>query len=164
MGFFLLNSILIVFLAFRSTDIEANYRSDLNRTINHINANENVDNDCQKMKGKLLNFKTLYNLKTLIKFCHIFILKAISTIFNCCGVNGPNDFTNSTIALECCHSDGATKMFVYQDGCANKSVASLMKLIFIASVVIWSIELFLLIMIPFLICSLRKVHDDSFGN
>ena len=124
---FLAHLIALVVLLFSSSPIETQYTKALNKTITEIN--ENV-----KEKFK--------------KNCDVY--KGLSEVFKCCGLNGPNDFTNKTIISECCEPK-----VPYEVGCGQKSIDDIKKnalnLLFIPSGIILIIELFAVVMVPFLI-------------
>lgn len=128
---FLVHFVIIMALLLASAGIELEYRKELNSTVGHINSESGQEFE---------------------KYCQG--MKAMSTLFHCCGANGPSDFTNSTVALECCHTD-ATGKVLYEEGCADKTVNLIRKnaLNFLVkpSGVILGIELFAIIMVAFLI-------------
>ena len=80
-------------------------------------------------------------------------MKALSTVFECCGSTGPNDFVNQTYVDKCCIS----KVYV---GCAEKTVDTIktngVEIILIPNVVFLVLELILILVIPCLVTSIRQ--------
>lgn len=138
---FLVHGVIMLVFLFGSSSIESGYRQSLNETMNHINNNETFSQYCDAMKG-------------------------VSTLFHCCGVNSPDDFVNATIASECCSTDDLTGL-IYRDGCADKSVekfkANALNLLVLPSGVILTIELFAILMVPFLIGRIESL-DLSYDS
>ena len=125
---FLAHLIALVVLLFSSSPIETQYMKALNKTMTDIN-----------------------EVKDFKKNCDIF--KGLSEVFKCCGLEGPNDFTNKTVILTCCEPN--KDKVPYESGCGQKSIDDIKKnainLLFIPSGIILVIELFAVVMVPFLI-------------
>lgn len=81
------------------------------------------------------------------------IFKGFSAVFECCGSNGPMDFVNATVAIDCCEENPRTGR-TYQDGCGKKAAkefSTALNCLLIPSVFILLLELIVLTMVPFLI-------------
>lgn len=124
---FLTHLIIVLVLAFKSSDLEKEYRKALNKTIENINAPDTseqvLSNDCA-------------------------IMKLLSEIFECCGANGPTDFANKTLTSVCCIGE-------YQTGCGDKAVDSIsnnvVPAVLVPNGVILGFEFIMILAIPFVI-------------
>ena len=83
-------------------------------------------------------------------------MKALSSVFECCGSNGPQDFLNTTFVEDCCIS----KVYV---GCGDKLVDTLktngIEIILIPNMILLGIELLLILIIPCLIFGIHYTKD-----
>lgn len=126
---FLFHAIVLIVAAFKSSDIETEFRKALNTTIADLNSPKTSKDDVTaKCKA----------------------LKLISEIFECCGANGPQDFTlNTTYAIECC----ANRNYLF--GCSDKTISTFksngVNLIVIPNSVILGFEFLIILLVPFLI-------------
>lgn len=122
---FIAHFIAVLVLVFGASSIKKDYSKFLNQTVTNLKENDKYKTNCE-------------------------IMTAISNVFDCCGYDGPNDFSsNATIAEECCKKE------VPQSGCNKKSIDGIEKnainLLIIPSAVILGIEFFVFITVPFLI-------------
>ena len=126
---FLLHGVALIWLVANTSSIHNGYISAVNTTVNDLKQTNN-------------NNSTKYQEEC--KF-----MLALSNFCDCCGFNGANDFSTD-VATECC-----AKPYNQQDGCAQKSYNKLQSvsfyLIVVPSLVILAIELFAIIVVPFLI-------------
>lgn len=129
---FLIHGILLLAVTFQSSEIEAEFRKELNRTVDTLN---NPNSTASQFKNQ----------------CEV--MKALSTIFECCGADGPHDFVDQTIVDDCCLS----KVYV---GCGDKTVDTIkndgISIILIPNVVFLVLELILILVIPCLVISIKK--------
>ena len=83
-------------------------------------------------------------------------MKALSTIFECCGYDGPQDFNNQSSIANCCQTNKDV-------GCALKTIDSIEKnaiqVILIPNVVVLVLELIMIITIPILVSRIRRSKD-----
>lgn len=147
---FLSHGILVLVVTFTSADLETEFRKELNKTVDTLNS----------PNATAIQFKN-----------QCATMKALSTIFECCGADGPNDFVNQTIVDDCCMS----KVYV---GCGDKTVDTIkndgIQIILIPNVVFLVLELILILVIPCLVTSIKnagrrrdaedRFHDDSTGR
>ncbi len=126
---FLSHGIAILVLLFGSSSLETNYKDAVNSTVTKINDNKDFEINAEFMLG-------------------------LSTLFKCCGSNGPSDFKNATVLKDCCEEQSENKGY-WTEGCAAKSVKTIkdsaVNLLVIPSGIILVVELFSLIMVPCLI-------------
>jgi hypothetical protein len=125
---FITHLIILIVAAFESSDIEKKFRKSMNDTI------------------QVLNTPTS-NPDTLTANC--VALKFLSELFECCGAQGPQDFTyNTTFRYECCFNN-------YTNGCTEKTISSVINnstnIIIIPNSIILGLELILIILVPCLI-------------
>lgn len=136
---FLVHGVSILVLVFSSSKIENEFRKGINSTIHDLNSNDTKPSD--------------FKAKCDLSF-------AISEIFHCCGAQEPNDFVNASLVEKCC------KRKDYKVACGDKVVSSIknnaVNLLIIPNSVILAIELFGIIMVPFLIGRAGKNSDDDF--
>lgn len=132
---FLCHGASLLIVTFRSNDVELEFRKGLNKTIEIINSPNTTQTE---FKGE----------------CDI--MRAFSTVFDCCGANGPQDFVNETYVVKCC----VVKDYQEFVGCADKTVETVTSkgiLIFLApNATLLGVELILIIMIPFLISRIKR--------
>lgn len=119
--------IALLVLVFSSSTLKDKYKEALNKTITDINTKgSDYDKKCKAMKG-------------------------LSDLFQCCGANGPKDFTSASSVENCCFNKNNV---TYTVGCADKTINDVEKnvvnLLVIPSAVILGIEFFAIIMVPFL--------------
>jgi hypothetical protein len=141
---FLAQIIAILVLVFSSSTIINEYKKALNGTMDDVNKNgADAGDKCQLFKG-------------------------LSSVFDCCGANGPSDFLNQTLVTEkiCCEKGDPN-----QKGCASQSVDEVQKnvinLVMIPSAVILGIEFFAMLTVPFLIGkagSLKRENEYEATN
>lgn len=134
------HTILILVLIFTAPNFDKDYKIGLNLTVSNINNQINLENNCELMKG-------------------------ISELFECCGVNGPNDFINKTIPSLCCasYSNNSRRLTkIYEKGCIDVSVTKAINedvhYMIVPSAIILMIELFVAVMIPYFI---GRISDYS---
>mgnify|MGYP001810763262 CR=1 FL=1 len=134
---FLVHLATLIYVLTAAPKLEREYKKWLNQSVDNMNS----PNTSSVEKTQLCNaFKTL------------------SEIFECCGANGPRDFTNDTVALNCCLD--------YEQGCGNKAVDALnsgaTNIIFIPNGTILGFELIIILLVPFLIGRiLRNAKKDE---
>lgn len=129
---FVCHGVLLLLVSFKSSDIEDEFRKELNKTMSAIN----------------------YNNTTATKFTEKCAeMKALSTVFECCGINGPSDFLNQTFVNDCCANKTT-------DGCAQKTIDTLtnsgVNIVLIPNGILLGIELILIILVPFLISQIKR--------
>lgn len=133
---FLVHFIILIGILYGFPFFQESYLKTLNNTITGLNNEKNVQNNCDLMKG-------------------------FSAVFECCGIDGPSDFNNATIAQECCSIDKETAR-IFQDGCKIKSVKEFrtgLNSMLIPSLLILVLEIFIISMVPFLI---GRVHEYEY--
>lgn len=127
--FFVLHLAALILLLAMSNFIEQQYRGFLSTQMASINTNINLDAKCVFMRG-------------------------LSSLFQCCGAQGPQEFVLSTNRVACCSN------WMLTQGCAQPSVDWLRKwaifLLVLPTAVILAIELSTLIGVPFLVQSITK--------
>ena len=130
---FLTHGIAALVVAVGSSKLQSEFSDAMNKTIDNINSNETMpdvfDKDCNLMRN-------------------------LSSVFKCCGANGPWDFTNATFSFECCAPED------YQVGCTDKIIKDVVEysihMIVVPSVIILLVEIFAILMVPILICRASK--------
>lgn len=134
LAMFLLHGFSLSYLMAKTNEIETEYKSQLNETVYHIKTNaSDFTEQCKVMKG-------------------------LSTLCDCCGYNGANDFSGPIIA-QCC-----APLTNHTTGCSQTSFDLLKRLahnlFVIPSLVILVIELCSIIFVPFLIGKRRSEYDS----
>lgn len=138
---FLAQIVAILVLVFSSSSIESEYRKSLNNTMDAINKDKDIDENCK-------------------------LFKSISDVFHCCGINGPSDFVNQTLVTSkiCCKDYTGD----YSTGCADKSINSIednvVSLIVIPSSIILGIEFFAMVTVPFLVGKAGAKHKHYYDD
>jgi hypothetical protein len=124
---FLLHGVALIWLVSNTNSIHDGYISAVNSTVNDLKQHSNSTKYQEECKFML----------------------ALSNFCECCGFNGASDFSRD-VAMECCAKPSDQK-----DGCAQKSYDQLksvsFNLIIVPSLVILAIELFAILVVPFLI-------------
>lgn len=129
---------LLIVVLVKAPEIEKSFKKELNETFASINE----DNVVEKCKP----------------------LHVISEVFKCCGVNGPQDFDILPVELRdnCCFDMN------YQKGCADKVVNDInnnsLEFIIIPNIVVLSVELIIIIAVPFLIGRLSKAKEEKYTS
>ena len=122
---FLSQAIALMVLLFSSSKIEKEFKNGLNNTVNDINDNKSYQSQCA-------------------------LMESLSGVFQCCGLNGPKDFTNPSDVYSCCDKKHNSTL-----GCGDKIVKDIKQnyvgFIVIPNSLILGIELFAVITVPFLI-------------
>lgn len=129
---FLTQGISALVIGTASSALETEFRNSMNKTIDSINNNDTstevFDRECK-------------------------LLRDVSSIFKCCGANGPSDFVNASLAEQCCFGD-------YDIGCTDKVVKDVVdystSLIVIPTILISIVEFLAIVMVPILICRISK--------
>jgi hypothetical protein len=133
---FLSQFIALMVVLFSSGKVETEFREGLNKTVNHINKNDTDRSDSCKLSNTL------------------------SRLFKCCGSNSPNDF-NINDRKECCYDAN------YSVGCGDKIIKDIkgnyIGYLVVPNVIILGVELFGMIMVPFLIGKIPKPNSHYFG-
>lgn len=142
---FLSHAIVLIVAAFKSSDLEKEFRKALNQTVDDMNSPKIPQDELQaKCKS----------------------LRLISDIFQCCGANGPQDFSyNKTYATECCVGS-------YTIGCSDKTVSSVksngVNIIVIPNSIILGFEFLIILLVPFLIGRIsserRRYNEERIIN
>lgn len=130
---FITHGVSLLVVVFGWSSLETEFKKEFTKTIADLNSNETApvdfDNKCQ------LSF-------------------ALSELFKCCGAEGPDDFFNATLVTQCCKSEA------YKDGCNNKVIKEIeaitSNLLVVPSVILLVIELFSIIMVPFLMGAVKR--------
>ncbi|CAF1146777.1 unnamed protein product [Brachionus calyciflorus] len=140
---FISHGIVLVVAAFKSGTIENEFRKALNQTVFDVNSDKTDEE---------------------YKMERCSALKLISEIFECCGLNGPNDFTNATYVTECCYGSST-------DGCGDKTVKSFkengVNIIIIPNSIVLGLEFLIIVLVPFLIGRItrsRRMYEDVDEN
>ncbi len=109
--------------------------------------------DLPFFQTRFIQFKKTFDLFFLQFKDKCDLMKVLSTVFECCGSAGPNDFFNQTNVETCCVS---TKYV----GCAEKTVETIksnaVEIVLIPNVVFLVLELILILVIPCLVTSIRQ--------
>ncbi len=129
MTMFTLHGIALIILFAEKNQIEIEYKVYLKKNVNSLKINTTSD----------------FNEK-----CKV--MKALSTIFNCCGFNGTNDFTTDEIKIQCC----LAKQMI---GCGQHPIDVLKNWTFhffvIPSCVVLVIELSSILFVPFFLVAIK---------
>lgn len=132
---FLAHLAVVITVAVMSSKVEDSYRKSLNSTLNDVN----IKNDTAKCAA----------------------MRVLSEVFTCCGVYGPNDFTNEYSRQTCCRLDTPA----YYKGCADTAVKVLkddgIYFVIIPNSVILAFEFLIILIVPFLISRIDKNKKDS---
>lgn len=131
---FITHVIILIVAAFESSAIEKEFKKSMNGTIEVLNT-PTSDPD------------------TVTASCAA--LKFLSELFECCGAEGPQDFTyNTTFRYECCFKN-------YTNGCTDKTISSVksngVNIIIIPNSIILGFELILVVLVPCLIGRIGRV-------
>ena len=83
-------------------------------------------------------------------------MRALSSVFDCCGANGSQDFLNKTLIGKCCHTDEQFAGI----GCADKTVDAIktngINIVLIPNSILLGIELLFILTIPMLISKIKR--------
>ena len=123
LGLFLVKCVaLAVLIGFR-TNVENDFKQELNKTISRISTNSSTD-------------------------CKVSL--ALSQIFDCCGYNSGSDFIDPTLAISCC-SNHTSNQPGCGDKIVNDVESVALYLLIIPCLALLAVELFALIFVPFLV-------------
>lgn len=129
MSMFTLHGIALIILFAEKNQIEIEYKVYLKKNVNSL----------------ILNTASDFNEK-----CKV--MKALSTLFNCCGFNGTNDFTKVEIKIQCC----LAKQMI---GCGQHSIDVLknwtLHFFVIPSCVVLVIELSSILFVSFFLVAIK---------
>jgi hypothetical protein len=130
---------LLVYVFDRST-IEKGIKTGINKVVTNLNTEANNTN----------SYKTDCD-----------IMKALSSLFTCCGSDSPNDFKNNTDAITNCCS---TKSPEVQTGCSSKIINSIQEnakiYLIIPSCIILAVELIVIVMTPVITKHIRSSEKN----
>ena len=130
---FLAHVIILLYAVIKSSSLETELRKSLNQTIERINDNS-MSPDMQKEDCDALKF--------------------LSQLFECCGANNLNDFTNKTMIEMCCVQNTT-------NGCSDKIISTVKtdgaNIIIIPNAVILLFEFLILISVPLLISRVSRL-------
>ena len=149
---FFLHVSFLIYSAIKSPHIEREFRKSLNDTMANLN-NPNEDP------------------KLAEEYCDLF--RVFSDIFDCCGANGPSDFSNQTLTKLCCLSDVGEAFYLDEfnqnqnafsnstlPGCSDKVVSAIkdnsLDIILIPNSIILVFELIIILMVAVLIGGIRR--------
>lgn len=100
-------SALLFVMVVEKGSIESEFRTGLNQTVENLNSNS-TDPDLAALSCSALKF--------------------LSKAFDCCGANGPQDFTlNTTYTHLCCATLHDNQTWLNRPGCANATIAEFNK-------------------------------------
>jgi hypothetical protein len=123
---FLAQAIALMVLLFSSSKVEKEFKNGLNKTVEDIN-------------NKTSSYQS-----------NCALMESLSSLFECCGANGPNDFKNVEDRYKCCDVRKNSTL-----GCGDKIVKSIkgnyVGFIVVPNSLILGIELFAIVTVPFLI-------------
>jgi hypothetical protein len=129
---FLAHGLLLIVGGIKSGEVEREFRSTLNTTVEKIRTSNRTADDHQSM-------------------CNAF--KLVSELFECCGASSPADFDHE-LAAKCC----VQPMPVY--GCSDRAVSVIKRnginIIIIPNSVVLCFEFILILIVPFLIGRITK--------
>jgi len=126
---FLMHGVALILLVSNTNSIHDGYIKVVNTTVNDLKQSANRNSSEYREECRFM--------------------LALSNFCDCCGFNGASDFSTE-VAMKCC-----AKPYNQTDGCAEKSYKKIESvsfyLIVLPSLVILAIELFAIIVVPFLI-------------